>query len=167
MQRARARIAALPTIADLRLRSYHAAEAEIGLGAAERDCEITRMALTANEEIARLLREGRSWLTSASAPPTSEPRSPTDLNRPPPRDSGKRLATIHRDDGEIGISWCMHEGRPFVSIRFWSKGTDGALYPDRARGIAIRVRELADLADGIAAALDEAEAFAAAKVRAP
>lgn len=81
-----------------------------------------------------------------------------------PKDSGKRLKTIPRDDGEVAISWATTDaGHPYLNIRFWSKGSDGALFPDGKRGITIRVRELADLAEGVAAAMDEAEVYRAQK----
>lgn len=79
-------------------------------------------------------------------------------HRPPPRESGKRLGTIPRgEDSEIRVTWDVWERRPFLSIRLWNRGSDGNLYPDKARGIAIRVRELPAFAEAISLALDEAE----------
>lgn len=74
--------------------------------------------------------------------------------RPTPVDNGKRLATIRRGEGEeLRVSLDEYEGRPFLSIRVWRNG-----YPDPKRGVTIRIRELADFADGVAAALEEAKA---------
>jgi hypothetical protein len=77
----------------------------------------------------------------------------------PPAENGPRLGTIQRSaDEEIRVNWSEYEGKPFVSIRMWKRGDDGQHWPDGKRGIAIRIRELPDLAAAIAAALDEAEA---------
>jgi hypothetical protein len=76
----------------------------------------------------------------------------------PPEENGPRLATIPRDDNtEIRVNWSSYEGKPFVSLRLWTRNERGEWWPDRARGMSIRVKELPDLVDGIAAALDMAE----------
>lgn len=82
--------------------------------------------------------------------------------REPPKESGKRLATIPRgDDAELRIVWDEYEGRPYVAIRLW-EGRPGAMYPTKT-GCTVRVRELADFAEGIAAAIEEAKAWAASR----
>jgi hypothetical protein len=73
----------------------------------------------------------------------------------PPRENGERLAKIDRSETEqIRINWSEYEGKQFLAIRMWKRGDDGQFWPDPKRGISIRVRELADLADGIAAAIN-------------
>lgn len=77
----------------------------------------------------------------------------------PPQENGRRLATIDRSETEqIRVNWSEFEGKPFLSIRMWKRGDDGGWWPDGKRGISIRVRELPELVDGIAEALDLADA---------
>jgi hypothetical protein len=87
-------------------------------------------------------------------------RLPERRQSSPPPEHGRRLATIPRpkDDEELRINWCEYEGHPYLSVRFWCRGDDGQFWPDKHRGFSIRVRELADFADAIAEALDEAKA---------
>jgi len=76
----------------------------------------------------------------------------------PPVENGRRIGTIERAaDEQIRINWSEYEGKPFLSIRMWKRYDDGSWWPDK-RGIAIRIRELPDLAAAIAEALDIAEA---------
>lgn len=80
-----------------------------------------------------------------------------------PEDRGKRLATVPRSDNEeLRVSWDSYEGRPFLSIRLWRRG-EGGWWPAKDKGITVRLRELADLAEGVAAALELAEAHQAAR----
>jgi hypothetical protein len=80
--------------------------------------------------------------------------------REPPKETGKRLATIPRgDDAELRVVWDSYEGKPYVGIRLW-EGRNGNMYPTKI-GCTVRLRELADFADGIALAIDEAKAYAA------
>jgi hypothetical protein len=85
--------------------------------------------------------------------------------REAPVDTGKRLATIRRDDSELRVSWATFDGSSFLSIRLWTRGGDGQLYPDPKRGITIRARELADFAEGVGAAIDEADAYLTSRRR--
>ena len=73
----------------------------------------------------------------------------------PPEDTGQRLATRPRGkDEELRISWCEYEGNPYLNLRIWKCDRfHRGWWPDK-RGIAIRVRELPDLAEALAAALD-------------
>jgi hypothetical protein len=85
-------------------------------------------------------------------------RLPPRRSTGPPQENGQRLATIDRSETEqIRINWSEYEGKPFFSIRMWKRGDDGQFWPDPKRGISIRVRELPDLAEGIAQALDLAD----------
>jgi hypothetical protein len=87
---------------------------------------------------------------------------PAPTRQEPPKENGKRLATIPRPgrngapDEEIRVNWSSFEGKPFLQIRVWVRqGNDW--WPVKEKGLSVRVRELADFADGIAAALEEAE----------
>jgi hypothetical protein len=73
----------------------------------------------------------------------------------PPEDTGRRLATCPRGHGEeLRISWCEYEGNPYLNLRIWKRDQfQRGWWPDK-RGLAIRVRELPDLAEALAAALD-------------
>jgi hypothetical protein len=81
--------------------------------------------------------------------------SPHPAGGQPPEDTGRRLATCPRGkEEELRISWCEYEGNPYLNIRIWKcDRSRRGWWPDR-RGIAIRVRELPDLAEALAAALD-------------
>jgi hypothetical protein len=86
-------------------------------------------------------------------------RLPQHRQSTPPAEQGRRLATIARpkDDAEIRLCWCEYEGHPYLSIRVWAKGDDGQMWPDKHRGFSVRLRELPDVAEAIAEALDLAE----------
>ena len=76
-----------------------------------------------------------------------------------PEEDGQRLATMQRGpDEEIRVTWRTYEGRPYVAIRFWTRKFDGQWWPDKGRGISIRIRELPELATAVSAAIDLAEA---------
>ncbi|MBV8611806.1 MAG: hypothetical protein JO034_30735 [Singulisphaera sp.] len=81
--------------------------------------------------------------------------SPIPAGSHPPEDTGRRLATCPRGkEEELRISWCEYEGNPYLNLRIWKRDQHGrGWWPDK-RGIAIRVRELPDLAEALAAALD-------------
>ena len=80
---------------------------------------------------------------------------PTPAGGHPPEDTGRRLATCPRGKKEeLRISWCEYEGNPSLDLRIRKRDPHGrGWWPDK-RGIAIRVRELPDLAEALAAALD-------------
>lgn len=76
----------------------------------------------------------------------------------PPEDTGQRLATIHRSPTEeLRISWSCFEGHQFLNLRVWVADDHGGLWPDAKKGLSIKLRELADVADAIASALELAE----------
>ena len=87
---------------------------------------------------------------------------PREKAREAPKEEGKRLGVLRRDGEELSIVWSEYEGRPYLSLRIWTKGTNGVFYPDKARGFTIRLRELPDFADAIESALEEADAYYAA-----
>jgi Transcriptional Coactivator p15 (PC4) len=79
-------------------------------------------------------------------------------SRPPPEENGQRLATINRGKGEeLRVNWSTYEGKPFLSIRQWNQNDDGQWWPDKARGVTIRIRELSDFAEALSQALDLAQ----------
>jgi hypothetical protein len=89
--------------------------------------------------------------------------SPSSTAKQPPVERGERLATIPRGDSEeLRIVWDQYEGKPYLSLRVWTKDAAGGWWPDKAKGVTIRRRELAAFADGFAVALDRAEAQDAA-----
>jgi hypothetical protein len=94
-------------------------------------------------------------------------RLPERRQASPPPEQGRRLATIPRpkDDEELRISWCEYEGHPYLGVRFWRRGDDGQFWPDKARGFSIRLRELPDVAEAIAEALELADQHQAQRAR--
>lgn len=87
-----------------------------------------------------------------------------DKPKGPPEENGQRIATIARgDDEELRLSWAEYNGRHFLNIRIWRKADDGAAwFPDKTKGLTVRIRELPDFAEGIAKAVDLAASEAAA-----
>lgn len=80
--------------------------------------------------------------------------------RTAPVEQGERLTTASRGDSEeLRMTWTEYKGRPFLSIRLWSRDTSGQWWPTKDKGIAIRRHELANLADAVVAAMDRADAF--------
>ena len=79
----------------------------------------------------------------------------------PPEEQGRRLATFTRAEGEeeLRVSWAEYKGHPFLSFRIWERDTNGQFWPSKERGFTVRLRELPDLAEAIAAAMEEARAF--------
>jgi hypothetical protein len=87
-------------------------------------------------------------------------RLPPRRQSAPPPENGRRLATIARSpDEELRVAWCEYEGRPYLSLRQWNRDQQGQWWPDSKRGITVRLRELADVADAIAEALDLASEY--------
>ena len=73
-----------------------------------------------------------------------------------PEDSGLRLATFPRPEGELRLSWNVYENRPYVRLQFWSKSEDGVLWPVKGQGLSIKIKELPDFAEGVQKAIDMA-----------
>ena len=81
--------------------------------------------------------------------PAAEP------GRPAPEESGVRVATIARGTHEeLRVNLTEWHGRRLVNLRVWLLNRQGQWLPDKRRGLTIRLDELADFADGIAAAVD-------------
>lgn len=73
-----------------------------------------------------------------------------------PEDSGIRLATFQRPEGELRFTWNVYENKPYVRFQIWSKSDDGAFWPVKGQGLSIKIKELPDLAEGVQRALDMA-----------
>jgi hypothetical protein len=73
-----------------------------------------------------------------------------------PQDTGIRLATFPRPEGELRFTWNVYEDRPYLRFQLWSKGDDGSFWPVKGAGLSIKVKELPDLAEGVQKALDMA-----------
>lgn len=71
-----------------------------------------------------------------------------------PQDSGIRLATFPRPEGELRFTWNTYEDRPYLRFQLWSKGEDGSFWPVKGAGLSIKIKELPDLAEGLQRALD-------------
>lgn len=71
-----------------------------------------------------------------------------------PEDTGIRLATFPRPEGELRFTWNVYEDKPYLRFQFWSKGDDGTFWPVKGAGLSIKVKELPDLAEGVQKALD-------------
>jgi Transcriptional Coactivator p15 (PC4) len=77
---------------------------------------------------------------------------PPQRHQEPPRENGRRVATIRRSElEEIRLNLSEYEGKPYVSIRMWSKNAEtGQWWPVKEKGLSIRIRELEAFAEGIA-----------------
>ena len=74
-----------------------------------------------------------------------------------PEENGVNLATIPRRDGDqLRVSWAEYQGRNFVNVRVWTEGSDGQWWPQKDKGLTVRLAELPDFAAGIAKAVDMA-----------
>lgn len=77
--------------------------------------------------------------------------------RAPPEENGERLVTIQRgEDEEVRLSWATYNGRPFLNVRVWKKDDAGAWWPEKSKGLSVRVKELPAFAEGLAQAMDRA-----------
>ena len=75
-----------------------------------------------------------------------QPSAPQPGSCQPAPPESRRLATFPRGEAEeLRLELTAYEGRPFVSMRVWSRGTDGEWHPTR-RGISIRLHELDQVA---------------------
>lgn len=95
---------------------------------------------------------------SARLPANNGTVSTTPPARTAPTDRGERLGTFERGDSEeLRVCWDEFKGHPYLSLRVWTRGTDGQWWPDKGRGCSVRVREL----EGSAAVLARAVELAA------
>ena len=73
----------------------------------------------------------------------------------PPQDLGHRLLTLPRGhDEELRLSLDAYEGHPFLNVRIWTRDADGRGWWPSRRGVTFKLRELADVAEALAEALD-------------
>ncbi len=78
----------------------------------------------------------------------------------PPTENGERLATLERgDDEQVRINWATYEGHPYVSFRLWTRDQLGQWWPDKARGITVRLREIDQVVEALTSASDLAEVY--------
>lgn len=124
------------------------------------------------ETAAALAALGASRTAENDGPPpppgaASALRSRAAASRPkPPEDSDERLATFQRgpegDPGrvELRVSWCLYNSGAYLRLHTWERGADGQFWPVKGSAHTIRRRELAELAEAVAAALDRSDAFA-------
>ncbi len=84
--------------------------------------------------------------------PATRPTASTETG--PPADDGVKLATISRGPHrELRVRWRTYEGHPFLDVREWSLNEHtGAWWPTKGKGVTVKARELAQVADAIAAA---------------
>jgi hypothetical protein len=69
-----------------------------------------------------------------------------------PQEQGERVATFIRHGGEeLRVSLAHYQGHPYLSLRVWAPGTDGQLWPVRGKGLSVKLREVAGLAEVLAA----------------
>ncbi len=85
----------------------------------------------------------------------------------PPQPSGELIASFPRpsregQDAELRLVLDSYEGHPYLSLRVWQRGGDGAFWPTR-KGVSIRLSE----AEGVAAALRKALGQAEPTTEAP
>lgn len=68
----------------------------------------------------------------------------------PPEPTGEPICHFDRDRGEkrLEVRLQEYEGHPFVSVRVWARGQDGALWPTKS-GLSIRMRELPELVQAL------------------
>ena len=73
----------------------------------------------------------------------------------PPQDLGHRLLTLPRGQNEeLRLSLDAYEGHPFLNIRIWIRDADARGWWPSKRGVTLKLRELADVAEALAEALD-------------
>ena len=80
------------------------------------------------------------------------PNHPDPPRRPePPPDDGRRLGAVSRGDGrdELRVTLKTFAGRPFVSLRVWSRDDDGAWWPVKGKGVSVRLGEIAGVIDAL------------------
>jgi len=71
-----------------------------------------------------------------------------------PVENGPRLATFSRGPSEeMRVNFSEFNGHYFVSLRIWYTTPDGRHLPDRARGMTVKARELAEFTQAMQVAL--------------
>jgi len=84
-----------------------------------------------------------------SSAPTATPRHAA------PPDPGEVLAEMPRGEREVlRVALREFEGKPFVTIAVWEKGTGGAFWPARGKAVTVRVRELGAVLEALVVAAE-------------
>jgi hypothetical protein len=71
----------------------------------------------------------------------------------PPFETGQRLATFPRGlqaEEELRVALCHYKGFPFVTLRVWEQDDQGQWWPVRGKGLSVRARECAGIAEALA-----------------
>ena len=71
-----------------------------------------------------------------------------------PNDLRGRAAHPRGQDEELRMSLDAYEGRPFLNPRIWTRDPAGRGWWPSRRGVTFKLRELADVAEALATALD-------------
>ena len=58
---------------------------------------------------------------------------------------------------ELRVVLDEYQGHPYVSVRLWQAGQDGAFWPLKGKGVSIRLSECEGVAAALQEALDRAE----------
>lgn len=91
----------------------------------------------------------RARAAASNAPPRSTP-----LHAAPP-DPGEILAEVPRGERvALRVALREFEGKPFVTIAVWEKGTGGAFWPARGKAVTVRVRELGAVLEALVSAAE-------------
>jgi hypothetical protein len=78
---------------------------------------------------------------------------------------GTRIATLRRSEREeLRVSLTEWKGERYVALRVWRTGR-GRWFPDPRRGLTVRIAELPDVLDALAAAADSVTAYLASQTR--
>jgi hypothetical protein len=82
------------------------------------------------------------------------PRYPAPGPATPPENAGELLLSLPRNNGdELRISLDEFHDRKFVSLRLWTRGSGGELWPS-AKGVTVRLHEADRVVAAIEAAVD-------------
>ena len=101
-----------------------------------------------------LLARARAASSKFAPPPTAKP--------PQAPDPGEVLAEVPRGDGTVfRVAWRTFEGRPFVTLAVWERGTGGAWWPAKGKAVTVRVRELGEVLEGLVKAAERAASSSA------
>ena len=80
----------------------------------------------------------------------SHPNPPRPRPEGPPPENGHRVATFERHGREeLRVNLAEYEGHPYLSLRVWAPGQDGQLWPVKGKGLSVKLREVAGLAEAL------------------
>lgn len=78
---------------------------------------------------------------------------PPEKSGKPPELKGIRLGELPHKDGKIILSWDEYENHHFLSIRLWTAGDSGQLWPSK-NGFTIKIRDIPALGEAVGRAID-------------